>query len=333
MLAAKAVIEAGYLSKGDDPTKPHTVYLGQKIENGHETGEPAVVVVVSEKLPKARALECGYSVVPETLFINGEIVKIDVVEAPPPEVAIARLPDWRTSTQNDWQRCHACPIPGGVQIAPRGAQWVGTLGGAFTFPRADGSTAYGALTNYHVAHGGEFPAGTLILQPHGQSDPSKWFAKLDRWVPIKFESGNNLVDLALLDCRRTDGLYAPATDTVKAEQLQIGPINPIPHTSQQVGDLVQKSGRTTFRTQGKVVGVEATSYVDYGPEGTAKFVRQIVIESPSGNFSAGGDSGSLILTTDNRPVGLLFAGGGRQTIANPIQFVLEAVPGSKFRSN
>jgi hypothetical protein len=49
----------------------------------------------------------------------------------------------------------------------------------------------------------------------------------------------------------------------------------------------------------------------------------------SGNgFSAGGDSGSLIvsdglLLADKRPVGLLFAGTGSSTLANPIDLVLD----------
>ena len=54
---------------------------------------------------------------------------------------------------------------------------------------------------------------------------------------------------------------------------------------------------------------------------SARFVDQIGI-SP-GTFSAGGDSGSLIVTEDgNYPVGLLFAGSSTRTIANPIGFVL-----------
>lgn len=330
LLKAKSVIEAGFLSRGDDPTKPHTVYLGQK--NGD--GEPAVVCVVSEKLPKAQALAKGFSVVPQSLYIDGEEVPIDVVESPAPQSAILqRLPDWKsTQADNEWQRCWNCPIPGGVQIAPKGANWVGTLGCAFAFPRADGSLAYGALTNYHVAHGGQFPVGTPMLQPHGQASADRYFGTLAKWNPIKFNAGDNLVDGAVIDCRRTDGPYAPATDTVRPEQLSLGKIVPNPYTTQKVGDAVKKSGRTTYATAGKIVGVEATSYVDYGPEGTGKFVRQLVIESPSGLFSNSGDSGSLILTDDMRPTALLFAGGGRQTIANPIQFVLEAFQG-KFWSN
>ena len=55
-------------------------------------------------------------------------------------------------------------------------------------------------------------------------------------------------------------------------------------------------------------------------------MKQIVITP--GTFSAGGDSGSLIVVnsvgsgSDRRPVGLLFAGSSSYTIANPIDAVL-----------
>ncbi len=54
----------------------------------------------------------------------------------------------------------------------------------------------------------------------------------------------------------------------------------------------------------------------------ARFVNQIAITP--GDFSGGGDSGSLIVTSDANlnPVGLLFAGGDTRTIANPIDPVL-----------
>jgi hypothetical protein len=59
---------------------------------------------------------------------------------------------------------------------------------------------------------------------------------------------------------------------------------------------------------------------------TARFVDQIVISD--GTFSNPGDSGSLVVTkgnllADRRPVGLLFAGSNMNTIANPIDFVLD----------
>jgi hypothetical protein len=71
--------------------------------------------------------------------------------------------------------------------------------------------------------------------------------------------------------------------------------------------------------------------VDVGySSGVARFVGQIIVEP--GEFSAGGDSGSLIVVDgkgkkgaadDRKPVGLLFAGSAFVTVANPIDLVLD----------
>ena len=100
-----------------------------------------------------------------------------------------------------------------------------------------------------------------------------------------------------------------------------------------VGLKVKKYGRTTGLTKGDVVGINATVNVGYGV-GTARFVNQIII-SP-GNFSAGGDSGSLIVVDGkgrnkshkNKPVALLFAGSTTYTIASPIDAVLARFGGT-----
>ncbi len=87
--------------------------------------------------------------------------------------------------------------------------------------------------------------------------------------------------------------------------------------------LVMKYGRTTGFTHGQVYAIDATINVRYG-SGFARFVHQIVITP--GAFSAGGDSGSLIVVDGGddtqKPVGLLFAGSSSYTIANPIDDVL-----------
>nr|MDQ3989739.1 hypothetical protein [Actinomycetota bacterium] len=59
----------------------------------------------------------------------------------------------------------------------------------------------------------------------------------------------------------------------------------------------------------------------------ALFRDQMAIRAASGDFSAGGDSGSVIWTWDSsrRPVGLLFAGGGGTTFANRMDRVLAAL--------
>jgi len=59
---------------------------------------------------------------------------------------------------------------------------------------------------------------------------------------------------------------------------------------------------------------------------TSTFSGQVVING--GNFSAAGDSGSLVVTSDTvEPVGLLFAGNSTSTTANPIAEVLSKMPG------
>jgi hypothetical protein len=93
------------------------------------------------------------------------------------------------------------------------------------------------------------------------------------------------------------------------------------------GLAVGKSGRTTQLTSGQVVAVGVTINVGYSGGRVGKFVNQIAIRAASGDFSQGGDSGSLIWTWDSRraPVGLLFAGGGGTTFANRITDVLAAL--------
>jgi hypothetical protein len=102
----------------------------------------------------------------------------------------------------------------------------------------------------------------------------------------------------------------------------------VPVSSLQIGQAVQKYGRTTGLTQGTIQGLNATIGVSYGSGHVAYFRNQIMITP--GSFSAGGDSGSLIVTDDEdcNPVGLLFAGSNTETYANPIDLVLAEFPGA-----
>jgi PKD repeat protein len=79
-------------------------------------------------------------------------------------------------------------------------------------------------------------------------------------------------------------------------------------------------------TLGQISEVNVTVTVCYAAIGpfcvqAARYVNQFAIGG--GTFSAGGDSGSLIVTqSGHNPVGLLFAGSSTRTIANRIQAVL-----------
>lgn len=93
---------------------------------------------------------------------------------------------------------------------------------------------------------------------------------------------------------------------------------------------VAKSGRTTGLTCSTITSLNTNTSVGYetacGSNVTAfnaTYTGQLVIAG--GNFSAGGDSGSLIVdSTTARPVGLLYAGSDTDTVANPIGDVITA---------
>lgn len=309
----------------------HTVYRGLKEINGQLTEAECIVCVVSRKMDVDKLHVANFTTVPRAYAVDGCEVVTDVVEGELPAIARLNMDRMSVFAANDLQKCHQCPMPGGVQIAPYGANWVGTLGCALAFPDGSGGTIYGALTNYHVAHGGQFPVGTKMVQPSPQS---AWFGTLHSFAPIRFVRGAaNKIDAALINCRRTDGAYAPKTDTVRPFQFGVGEINPEPYLTPKLGDDVIKVGRTTGVTRGKLVGMNAATTVDYGPEGAAPFDGQFILRSSQGYFSQGGDSGSLILHAATlRPLGLLFAGGGRDTIANPIGAVLEWAKARFFKA-
>lgn len=183
-----------------------------------------------------------------------------------------------------------------------------------------------ALSNNHVyADSNAANPGDNVLQPgpfDGGVDPDDAIGTLADFEPIQFcqpyptNCPNNTIDAAIAlsstdllgNATPSDGYGAPRSSTFPAS----------------VRLRVMKYGRTTGLTKGRISGVNATVNVNYGI-GIARFVQQILI-SP-GNFSAGGDSGSLIVvergSNARRPVGLLFAGSSSVTIANPINLVLQ----------
>jgi len=347
LVTARDFLEHHYVSKQQHL---HTVYIGEIERKGvpltRADGTPVVglVVVTENKLPTAQ-LDRSEELPKAISLKDGTSIPIDVQVAPQPRDRRLYLDPQHyyahTRTHrpyfeafravNDWRKCHNVPLPGGVQIAPQRAGHVGTLSCALIFTDPEtGREEIGAMTNYHVGVLSDRPGGGLgvaICQPDGRSGV---VGVVQAIHPIQFsQQANNRVDACFL---RTFAKGRPYPDkgvhTVRNEQFEIGKFSPkhVPLAEQKVGDLVVKSGRTTGLTPGRVVGIGASSYVDYGDEGVARFTDQIVLKNPSGgDMSAPGDSGSLILTRDGlRPYALLFAGGGGTTLANPIEFVLAA---------
>ncbi|MEO5322451.1 trypsin-like peptidase domain-containing protein [Mesorhizobium sp. CC13] len=232
-----------------------------------------------------------------------------------------------------WTTLRNDPIRLGASISPTTVEYSGTLG---CFCRDEISGRDGILSNNHVlADVNNVPIGTTIMQP-GARDRGRpatdVIAELLRFVPVQFGGIPNLVDCAVAaltdhgraEDRRT--LYDSSDEPRPAVTLQPGqPVEAVP------GMTVFKTGRTTRHTRGRVRAVNVNNYlVDMGV-GVARFDGQIAIEmdmSPARAFSRPGDSGSLIVDEEGRPVGLLFAGsasGGPGNVgitgANPISSV------------
>jgi hypothetical protein len=211
------------------------------------------------------------------------------------------------------------PVPIGVSTG-HGSVTAGTIGARV---QRGGETF--ALSNNHVyAANNAGKVGDNLLQPgvvDGGRDPDDVIGTLHDYEPIHFCRAMvcepNRIDAAIAltsanevaDHTPENGYGTPRSSTMEAK----------------LGQKVQKYGRTTGHTQGQISGINATIDVGYSA-GTARFTDQIVISGRG--FSAGGDSGSLIVTkgsllADRRPVGLLFAGTATTTLANPIDLVLD----------
>ena len=143
--------------------------------------------------------------------------------------------------------------------------------------------------------------------------PARAFGRKTRLHPVVAYPEYNLVDAAMIEVADSD---------VSSDIVGIG--TPRGVREAQLDLFVQKSGRTSCHTiDGVVTGIDATlGPIDYG--GKLAYFRDQIVISKEG-FSAGGDSGSLILDNDGYAVGKLFAGSDAEniTIANPIQTYLD----------
>lgn len=217
------------------------------------------------------------------------------------------------------------PAPGGISVG-HFAITAGTLGCLVRGRSAPRNSRLMVLSNNHVlANTNAGPLGAAILQPgpyDGGKNPADQIAILERFVTINFAAGAaNVVDCATgwawPDRVRKELMY------ISGGVIQYFRVGSTP-VAATLGMQVGKSGRTTQLTRGGVTAVAATINVSYGGGRVARFTNQIAVRTPGSDFSAGGDSGSLIWTWDARraPVALLFAGGGGTTFGNPIATVL-----------
>lgn len=125
------------------------------------------------------------------------------------------------------------------------------------------------------------------------------------------QGGENMVDCALA--------IPIEREIIKTKIIRIGQVAGV--RTPEVGEILQKSGRTSGVTSGRVRTLDATLTVQMGTDEEAIFTDQILVDM----YSDGGDSGSLVLDRHRNACGLLFAGSQDITVCNPIQPVLDAL--------
>ena len=219
---------------------------------------------------------------------------------------------------------------------------IGTMGSLWT--RAD-ITRPVILSNNHVLDKSSFGApGDIVDQP----GPGVCFGGSAKQIAALTQAA------ALAPAGTTQGRTGASpsnTDSAIAQisvggviltgdVLDLGPAGPTSVASAPpsatiavpaLGLAVAKSGRTTGLTCSTIGSISANIQVAYetscGSNVTAfnaTYTNQVVVNG--GNFSAGGDSGSLIVTQATaRPVALLYGGSATDTVGNPIQDVINAL--------
>jgi S1-C subfamily serine protease len=300
------------------------VGVGRKVREGRDTGEPCLTVFVAQKLPLAALTEraripssikhCRTDVIELGQVFAGDGVVSRLSES----VLPSRMGPERERQETgagvplgDALRHRMRPARGGCSVGHYNAM-AGTLATAVIdrsaypgIPRR-----YYLLSNNHVlADLNAARIGDPILQP-GPADggrcPQDQIGRLARFVSLRFDGEPNLVDAAIAEVDFQD---------VERNVLWLG--YPREFCARvRIGQVLRKTGRTTSFTSAQVQAVNTTIDVSYGGR-TARFARQIVTTA----LAAPGDSGSLVMDANERPVGLLFASAERAAILNPIGFV------------
>jgi hypothetical protein len=233
----------------------------------------------------------------------------------------------RTTNRPPWYRAQSRPLLIGCSAGHVDVT-AGTVGGFVR--RKDGIFA---LSNNHVfANEDRAPPADPVIQPgilDGGQAPRDTFGELGPTVRLT-PNAVNRVDAALATLESVRHCEATLLRGIRGRDQHLKGVRV---TDDVLGATVFKIGRTSGVTQGVVSATEIDHvFVDYNM-GPLEFDDQIEIRGINGiPFSAGGDSGALIVDEDSQAVGLLFAGrdaGSAEeaglTYAHPIRNVLTAL--------
>jgi hypothetical protein len=262
------------------------VAIGHKFEKGLETKEYEIYAFTSSKTKTLKSLKGLY---------DPEKVVFEEKEKP---VMFCAAENSAGTDPNMYR-----PLAGGAQISyikqidpQRIAIYIGTLG-MFVKRKGYLDKTY-ILTNWHVL--GEATDNDFYQPIYSGQDS-------DKILVAKGVAGGytECGDVGLAEMK--SGFSTKNTDI-----LEIGKIKGICTDAIEVGQLVQKRGRTTGLTHGVVKYIEVTLEVN-----DVIYKHQAVVEGAEGTpkFADHGDSGSIVLTFDseieannNAILGLLWGG-------------------------
>ena len=276
--------------------------VGRKITKGREEETLAMRVYVDRK--KARA-KCK-NPVPKTMSVP------EVGKVPTDVVEIGRV---EAETFRDRVR-PAMPGVGHEDTT------LGTFG-CLVRRRGTQRGSY-ILSNSHVlANSGLAGIGDRVIQP-GDRDRGKvstdTIATLAEFVPFDFGAGfPNLVDAAIARIN---------SRSVRPEIRILGVLPAGVSRALARGMAVKKVGRTTDFTTGVIQDLHYRVRIPYGISKTDPRIRRsagfrdLVLCS---RYTAAGDSGSIVLNSRNRAVGLHIAGSASSSIFCRIQNVFDAL--------
>jgi len=292
-------------------------------------GEPALLVLTEDL--GVGGIPRRLDGVPVIVKVSGKIYarpKPDC-EADPTHPSCGGGGGGDTSGEFDRTAQQDVPVPIGVSTGNGTSCSAGTIGALLV----DGNAHYAMSNNHVYVPSNSSGAIGQSIRQQGIYDTSNctWgetqeIGTLHAFVPLDFNGGLNTVDVAIAAVDLCGGSCVDSA--TPAEEGYGQPVGG-PGVGASVGDGVMKYGRTTGETTGTVIGINfGTVNVGY-PNGTAKFVDQIVVEGDKGGFLKAGDSGSLLVLSDgsNEVVGLCFASGrgGKIAFCNPIDSVLDAL--------
>jgi hypothetical protein len=288
------------------------VSVGLKEKEGQFTEQLCVRVYVREK--RSRAEVAGDEQIPRE--IEGVPTDVNVV---PGQVSFQDNTRYR-------------PIQGGIMVTNRivginaagnGRQIPrGTLG-CLAIDKSDNAPVM--LSNWHVLYGNQAADGDPVFQPapttlpqltalqlpfHPTDDTDK-IGKLRRGV-ITNKVDGAIASVDVSSCCHCCGVrYTNDIAGLSSGGHPTGGNTIIGDVAATGGLAVYKRGQKTLRTEGRIVDPNYPPFPLTRAGTTYNFTGQIAIQNvtPANQFSDEGDSGSALITDDNKIVGLIFAVG------------------------